>query len=452
MLMYIHIKRFLIWSFITIVFGIIISLAFLFSRDLTMNTVKINEFKIYYSFLNQMDNIDLNKTKENFNLMLSAKKYPLLPIALISDKYCMENVLPYYDQRFNLSICKTVNSKILTNLNDLDIFEDTYGSTIIELENKHFIYKKIDKDNVWLIASINNYYKSNGFSRFISFLMSGNEGLSWFTSLSSLKTFFIKSKFLWSVILPFSYILYFLFTFYYLRQTHSLKKLKLEKEKAISEWSGLNRKIQDLRTEQLILEEELKEKSQINTQNQLLNNEIDDLRKMNSNLISDIKVHLEQMRELELKENSLSQKMKNTSIKLTTDEKEEVLEKSLQRLGQLDLLWQYEPSWKERFEIENYVSLRDEFTPFTISQAFMCFERLIQQLVAKVDKEFKTLQLVDQINIIFDKNVLPIHYKEEMHSIRRARNQWVHQGKQPSKEIYNLLLDTLDKTEMKPLL
>lgn len=436
----------------TFILGVFIGFAFLFSRALTMNSVMINEFQIYYSFLNQMDQIDNNKIAENFKVMLSPKKYPLLPIALISEKNCIENVSNYYAQRFNLSICQPFYPTILGNINDFKTTEDKFHNQYIEYNDQHFIYKRLDKENIWLVAKIKDYYKSNGFLRFWNFIISGDEGRSWISSLSSFQTFFKKTKFLWSVLLPFSYSLYFFFTFYYLKQTNTIKQLTQDKEKTVAEWDALNIKLKELIDEQLILENELKEKAELNMQNQFLNQEIDTLETKNKDLLENIKKYTTQIKEIESVENLLSQKIKTSSTKLTADEQEQILEKSLQRLGQLDLLWQYKPSWKERYEIENNVSLRDEFTPFTISQAFMCFEKLVEKFVVKKDIEFKNLQLIDQINILFDQNLLPMHYKEDMHSIRKARNQWVHHGKHPSREIYNLLLDILDKTDMKPLL
>ena len=49
-LIFIHLQRLIIWSFITFIFGIMVSLSFLFSREITLNTVKIIEFNILFFY------------------------------------------------------------------------------------------------------------------------------------------------------------------------------------------------------------------------------------------------------------------------------------------------------------------------------------------------------------------------------------------------------------------
>ena len=118
-----HLKRLVVWIFATFIFGIMVSLAFLFSRELTLNTVKINEFKIYYSFINKLEELNNSEIKSNFEILLSPKKFPLLEIALITQKDCTENVNTYYQERFNLSICNKIS---FDKLNNRDYAIDTY--------------------------------------------------------------------------------------------------------------------------------------------------------------------------------------------------------------------------------------------------------------------------------------------------------------------------------------
>jgi len=73
-------------------------------------------------------------------------------------------------------------------------------------------------------------------------------------------------------------------------------------------------------------------------------------------------------------------------------------------------------------------------------------------MITKEDKEFSNLALVEQINMIFKRDLLPIQFENDLHLIRKARNKWFHSRKQPAKEIYDILLDILDKTNTQPLL
>lgn len=96
-LIFIHLQRLIIWSFITFIFGIMVSLSFLFSREITLNTVKIIEFNIYYSFINKMKELNNSEILSNFEILLSPKEFPLLQIALITESDCVENVSKYYE-------------------------------------------------------------------------------------------------------------------------------------------------------------------------------------------------------------------------------------------------------------------------------------------------------------------------------------------------------------------
>lgn len=439
-----HLKRLVVWIFATFIFGIMVSLAFLFSRELTLNTVKINEFKIYYSFINKLEELNNSEIKSNFEILLSPKKFPLLEIALITQKDCTENVNTYYQERFNLSICNKIS---FDKLNNRDYAIDTYKNNEIFLYNEqNYIYKKLDNKEAWLLARIDNYYKEKDIYRFIKFVFDDEEGLSWILSFDSFKSFLDKSQFIWTVIVPISFLLYLIFTLYYLAQTRKLISLKAEKEKYLSEWNDLNVKTKQLILAQYELEEKLK-----NNDNSTVE-DIQNFESDNQKILKDIDIYTNKLKAIEKKEKEISEKLHHTAKNVTSTEKEKILDQSLNKLEKIDLLWKYQPSWKQRHEIEIKVALRDSFTPFTISQAFICFEKIIEKLVTKVDIEFSKNNLMEQINIIFDNNLLPIKFRKDLHLIRKARNEWFHTGKEPEQEIYNILLDILDKTDTKPLL
>lgn len=449
---YIHLKRLFTWIIFTIILGILLSLALLFSKDLTLETVKKNQFNIYYSFLNKNDLSDEKFLQQNLNILLSNIKYPLLPLALIFNNKCIENINEYYAKRFDLSICKNINYDNLINLDISKIHYNDDGLKILEYNGKHYIFDKFENKDVWLLANIKDYYKSNHYQRFFKFITSGNEGLSWLSSFKSIKKFFNNSKFIWTILVPFSAILYLIFTFYYLKQSQKNKKLVEEKNKYINEWDNLNYNIKELINEQMTLEKELNEKSKLELKNDLLNEEINKLNSKNSQLIDNIEYHKNKLKEIEKNEDAISTKINTISKNLTELEKEKLLDDSLNKLNQIDLLWKYNPTWQERYIIENNVSLRDEFTPFTISQAFICFEKIIENLVVKNDESKKDLTLVEQINFIFEKGLLPSKFENDLHLVRKARNKWFHNGVQPPKEVFEILLDILDKTKTSPLL
>lgn len=447
-ILYIHIKRLIIWIFFTGIVGILLCLAFLFSRDLTLNTVKKNQFKIYYSFLENSDLTNEKLIQEKLDILLSNKRYPLLPLALISDDKCIENTNEYYSMRFDLSICKNIKYNDLLNLDKSKIYYEKDDLKILEYNNKHYIFDKFENKNTWLLANIKDYYKYNDFHNFFKFITDKNQGLSWLSSLKSFETFLIKSKFIWSVLIPVSFILYLVFTIYYIKMTKKTRKLIEEKNSYSIEWNDLNTNIKKLIIKQTKLEKKLNKKENLELKNDL----IDKLNIRNSELTNDIEYHKRKLKEIEKIEDNISIKINDTAKNLTELEKGKLLYESLNKLSQIDLLWKYNPTWQERYNIENYVSLREEFTPFTISQAFMCFEKIIENLVVKNDESKKDLTLINQINFIFEKDLLPSTFINDLHLIRKARNRWFHNGVQPQKKVFDILLDILDKTKTSPLL
>lgn len=450
-MIFIHFKRFIIWTIITFLFGVFVSLAFLFSRDLTLNTVKLKEFQIYYSFLDKKKNYDSTEIQSHFNLLLSKKKYPLLPIAIISKDSCLENVLPYYNKRFNLSICNKINFSDLNSIDKKNIF-NYYGDTIIEFNGKSYIFKKLTLTEKWLVGSVNNYYKLNDFNRFIQYITDNQEGLSWLSSIKSFKVFIYKSKFIWMIIIPFSILLYILFTLFYLKHTNKLKDLQKEKNKYLKEWDSLNTKTKKLIIEQTKLDQELHKKTILLEQNKVSSEEINILKDKNSNLLENIEQYIKELKILEQKEKNVAKQLSEISKKLTNAEKEKLIQENNKKIENIDQLWNYTPKWKERQQIENNVALRNKVTPFTISQAFICFEKVIENLVIKDNQENKNLTLHEQITYIFDHALLPINFENDLHQIRKARNLWFHSGQEPTSNTFDILLDMLDKTNTKPIL
>lgn len=449
---YIHIKRLIVWISFTGIVGILLCLAFLFSRDLTLNTVKKNQFRIYYSFLENSDLTNEKLIQEKLDILLSYKRYPLLPLALISNNKCIENTNEYYSEKFDLSICKNIKYNDLLNLDKSKIYYEKDDLKIVEYNNKHYIFDEFGNKNIWLLANIKDYYKYDDFHNFFKFITDENQGLSWLSSLKSFETFLNKSKFIWSILIPVSFILYLVFTIYYIKMTKKTIRLIEEKDRYINEWNDLNTSIKELINEQIKLEKKLKRKAKLKKRNDLLNEELNKLNIRNLELINDIEEHKLKLKEIEKIEDNISIKINDTAKNLTELERGKLLDESLNKLSQIDLLWKYNPTWQERYKIENYVSLREEFTPFTISQAFMCFEKIIENLIVKNDESKKDLTLVDQINFIFEKNLLPSGFKNDLHLIRKARNKWFHNGVQPQKEVFDILLDILDKTKTSPLL
>ncbi len=120
-----------------------------------------------------------------------------------------------------------------------------------------------------------------------------------------------------------------------------------------------------------------------------------------------------------------------------------------ERLEKLEKLWRHEPSWIERKDIESLVALKDAHLPFTITQGFIAFDKLVLKLVKQYNPEIIESQtnLMNNINIIFKNGFLPLKYEQNFHDIRKARNEWFHAGIYPKLETIDFLVTTLEDTD-----
>ena len=88
----------------------------------------------------------------------------------IFNNKCIENINEYYAKRFDLSICKNINYDNLINLDISKIHYNDDGLKILEYNGKHYIFDKFENKDVWLLANIKDYYKSNHYQRFFKFI------------------------------------------------------------------------------------------------------------------------------------------------------------------------------------------------------------------------------------------------------------------------------------------
>jgi len=150
--------------------------------------------------------------------------------------------------------------------------------------------------------------------------------------------------------------------------------------------------------------------------------------------------------QLEKESLNTRKEMNNKLKKLDDNEQKKQNEQTYKKLESLNQLWRHDPSWEDRKNIESLVALKKANLPFTITQGFIAFDKLILNLVKQNNPYFIESQtnLNSNINIIFANELLPKKYKTKFHNIRKARNEWFHAGIYPSIETTDFLIHILN--------
>ena len=123
--------------------------------------------------------------------------------------------------------------------------------------------------------------------------------------------------------------------------------------------------------------------------------------------------------------------------------------RDIQRVSSnLELLWRYEPTWNERRNIEQQVSMKEANLPFTLTQGFIAFERFVTNEAEKLNYDSSiNNDMFEKIDFISKKRQLDEKLKKDLHSIRRARNKWFHHGVYPSKYTLETLIELLESID-----
>ena len=109
-------------------------------------------------------------------------------------------------------------------------------------------------------------------------------------------------------------------------------------------------------------------------------------------------------------------------------------------------LWRRKTNWNHRLQIESKVSAEAKRVPFTVSTAFIAFENYIDQSYETdpVDAHEIEPTLREKIDSISKGNP---ELRNVMHRIRKARNNWFHDGKDPELGLVKELLGLIEKEE-----
>ncbi len=461
----------IIWCLLTILLVVSINIAYMYSRDRTLSTVEKNQFKI---FSNLMQATSLNeklflKVSESLTIIPKSSqvktRQALFHIALITSKKCVENGLhprnfPLLCRSFPTSnaIQKILKSHHIDIENPYKMFEiEPISIGIDDSHHRAYLFQKRMNTHKWLISK--KRYLSNS---------SDWQKLYFFLTKRYLQTTSLKSKLYYTrfsnVIIPlFSFILWFLFKLMETKKIKNYKMLTKKNNYLKSKLIELDKAYNELKNDLYVLEQDITEDELKLISDQYFGNDnkktiITNLRKKTItqakkyeelHMIRNEVIRLEA--ENEIIENLINEKRSNLNPIQRNIEYNKLYGQNMQ----LKQLWRHEPTWIERRDIEIHASLVADNLPFTITQAFLAFEKYIDNEIENSFKKNEAKEvlektLIEKIKIISKKKPLSIQEQDIFHKIRKARNKWVHGAIYPSKELLNELLIILETTDITP--
>ena len=440
------IKKNIRWLLWTILVVIIASIVQMYSRDITLDKVHRTEFHLLYKLFNE-NSIDRYNLQSTLNPLLTEHKFALFQVAIISEKSCSENTKHYYNRPL---LCSTFSN--FNNLNPYITSDEFETSNILEETNSEsYLIKKFNNSDTYLIAKTNFYSRHNELSHFIYFIINR------YYQTNGYKKIFEKGRFLFITIFLTSFILWAFNRLQY-------KKYREKYQMYIDKENDLQSKLYDVDTQyndikrkkyenDIMLEEaQLKlqnihfqsnaEKKELETTISSLNiskKELEELFKDDEDLIETLEresIELRKALHLQLKKMELYEQNKKNDL-------------TYEKLEKLEKLWRHEPTWVDRKNIESLVSLKDAHLPFTITQGFIAFDKLVLKLVKQYDPYIIESQtnLMTNINTIFKNGFLPLKYEQSFHDIRRSRNEWFHAGIYPKLETIDFLVNVLQDAD-----
>lgn len=438
---------------------IIVSITQMYSRAETLNTVQQTNFHLFYKLLNENKTYNESNLSNTFSPLLTKKQYARFHVALVKEANCDEITRHYYNQPYLCDIFQ--NSKNLKTLVDID------GTMISEERSTKFtnskfekyqsyMFQKLNNTDTYLIAKTNFYSKDTKWEQFRYFLFNR------YIQANGIKKIFYKGQYLAYTILLFSFILWLILKLYLRRQNKKYLESKKEEILLHDKWKELDSELNILKDEHYekeleieLLKENLKQISDgSGDQKSELLRTISKLESDKKSLELNLEKNKAFIEEVEIQEIKLNKTINQQILKLEESKKEAANIQIQEKTAHLEQLWRYEPSWEDRKVIESLVALKDTHLPFTITQGFIVFDQLILKLVKSnlADFDEDNSNLFKNINLIFEHEILPEKFKNDVHDIRVARNKWFHAGIYPKIEVIENLISILQNADVKPLI
>lgn len=422
----------------TTLFCFIVGLLQMFSREITVDSVRNIDFQLIQDFSAGFD-LQQDEDRVSFkraidNLAGSSGK-AFYPIALVGEDFCIENGALFY-------LCKKYPSLRAIEA-ELALGESTtsYGTRVLKTaDEKYFYIGKATGKREWLIGEAGQYlaFPADSWKRELTFLKGAPY---YFMDKRGFRKMWQKNRWIWLVCFSIAIMLWGLNLRYRLRIEKKTKVLKEEKDNLESKISDMNNEVNILRLRSESLESEIEAAPTLEEQ-EMLRAEL-----------SEAKIKLEGTEEESLavmfEKDAVDKELNGLRKKLSSSAKAKDAEAMADQLKQLKSLWQKDPKWLERYEVEYHVATNNKKrTPFTLFIAFSGLERYLTNTCYRYCIE--ATDNLDRINKLFEEKKIDEKKKDLLHEARLARNDWFHEGKFPDSKLLSRLLNLLEKEQTHP--
>ena len=447
-------KNTFIWISTTILLYILLATAVMFSREATLQGVRAVDFKIYIEAISKFDRQNLEEKFKDIANILTAnnRKIVYFPLSFLDERECFNNGLK------TSFICNkyTNSNEIITKIKSLEPRYLNDKTAIYNIDDNDYIYYKFTDDTV-LIGETGDQLDSGSIRPLYTFMK--NKWVDYFLSWegqSNRQDGFTKT---WEKTEGIFLIISLVSSFLYILNKIQLKKYHLqylaskEKEKELKNTlNNLSTKYNNIKNERYDNDEKIKEleielnslESKSETDKKKLQNTISELKSTQDELNRLIEDEEDLIEKLEDEGIKLRKTLNNQMSKLDKYEQEKYKNDTFDKLEKLVLLWRHDLTWQERKETESLVALKNSHLPFTITQAFIAFEDLVEKILIDNNKQLGN-DLDSNIKRICNFDL--IAYKNHRHydSVRKARNKWFHKGIHPGIETINFLIEILEE-------
>ena len=445
-----------LWFLSTCFLCLLVLLAQMYAREDTLDSVREIDFKVVYKALGS-NGVELpEKTFKTITdeLTIFDGKVVLFPMALISKSSCIHNGLA------------NDSSSICTRFETLDNWHEEFTTTAKRNKytpyqygsyaDRSYIYQFLSSGHL-LIGAAGDYSSINPYARPMTTFYRKVLGY-YLGTFSGVAKVFAKGK--WATVFIFASSLVSTLGFLLVkrilenRHAYRIRQLEAKLTQKDSEWTHLqkengeiNLRLREKNKELIALQKAIQKDKEINDQvsEDLLSQAIS-LEGERDELTCERNTLQVRIIELEEEIEQIAQRQLEQSDSGSRNDLVKELVKARSDYQELIKLWRRKTNWNHRLTIESKVSTDPKRVPFTVSTAFIAFENYIDQLFDRDFSRSDDLEptLSEKINTIGGDNP---ELRNLMHSIRKARNNWFHDGSAPQYGLIKELISLIEKEE-----
>ena len=429
------------WLLWTLGFCLIIGLLHMFSREITLDSVRHIDFRLIQDFSKHY-NFEESEDRKRFKLAIGnlsgVKGKAFYPIAMIGEGYCIENgSLTYLCAAYPdlAAIEADIASGKTTKI---------YDTTILETaQEKYYYIEELPSHPGWLIGEAGKYlaFPVESPMRHLTFLKNAHFYLTDNRGRSKL---WQKNLWSWATTLFLSLIAWAWFFQRRLMKEKEFKALYIKQEYIESALSEKNHELAILRIDVESLNSRIESEAS-QDEKELLELALTDTQAKLAVVEHDYLVAA-------VDRDKLSDRIVSIRKTLKGLAKDVDIESVSSQLAGIKSLWQNDFGWTERYDVEvNIASAIGKRTPFTLSVAFAGLERYLKNKCKKEDIEVRNT-LEARIDRLRKEEKISESNKMLLHEARIARNSWLHDGKYPKPDLVHRLLRFLKSEGTTPVI